>query len=189
MASAGKLGAQHSAGRIPRALVGPARARARVAAGGLAAGHGLRRPRTLVTSPVRGDIRHLIRLPGDGWMHFVAAADGGILPAADGVVDRPRLRLRCARHRRHRRLVVGAGPAAGAAGHHRPGCKRSDGGGGARLALMVGGGRADRRQRHSVCLARVLAPARVHEAGRVPTARRASARPRLGVGCSGAGRS
>ncbi|HZN46716.1 MAG TPA: cbb3-type cytochrome c oxidase subunit I [Ramlibacter sp.] len=29
---------------------------------------------TLATSPVRGDIRHLVRLPGDGWMHFVAAA-------------------------------------------------------------------------------------------------------------------
>jgi cytochrome c oxidase subunit I+III len=29
---------------------------------------------TLVTSPVRGDIRHLLRLPGDGWSPFVAAA-------------------------------------------------------------------------------------------------------------------
>ena len=29
---------------------------------------------TLVTSPLRGDIRHLLRLPGDGWMHFIAAA-------------------------------------------------------------------------------------------------------------------
>jgi cytochrome c oxidase subunit I+III len=29
---------------------------------------------TILTSPVRADIRHLVRLPGDGWMHFVAAA-------------------------------------------------------------------------------------------------------------------
>jgi cytochrome c oxidase subunit I+III len=29
---------------------------------------------TLMTSLVNADIRHLLRLPGDGWMHFVAAA-------------------------------------------------------------------------------------------------------------------
>ncbi|RYF36420.1 MAG: cytochrome ubiquinol oxidase subunit I, partial [Comamonadaceae bacterium] len=29
---------------------------------------------TLLTSPIRGTIRHLVRLPGDGWMHFIAAA-------------------------------------------------------------------------------------------------------------------
>ncbi|HEY0824303.1 MAG TPA: cytochrome c oxidase subunit I, partial [Ramlibacter sp.] len=29
---------------------------------------------TLLTTPIRAEIRHLIRLPGDGWMHFVAAA-------------------------------------------------------------------------------------------------------------------
>ncbi|MCE3271822.1 MAG: cytochrome c oxidase, subunit [Ramlibacter sp.] len=29
---------------------------------------------TLVTSPLRADIRHLLRLPTDGWMHFIAAA-------------------------------------------------------------------------------------------------------------------
>jgi cytochrome c oxidase subunit I+III len=29
---------------------------------------------TLVTSPVRADIRHLLQLPGDGWAPFVAAA-------------------------------------------------------------------------------------------------------------------
>jgi cytochrome c oxidase subunit I+III len=28
---------------------------------------------TLVTSPVRAEIRHLLRLPGDGWLPFVAA--------------------------------------------------------------------------------------------------------------------
>jgi cytochrome c oxidase subunit I+III len=29
---------------------------------------------TLVTTPRRAEIRHLLRLPGDGWMHFLAAA-------------------------------------------------------------------------------------------------------------------
>ena len=28
---------------------------------------------TLVTSPLKAEIRHLLRLPGDGWMHFIAA--------------------------------------------------------------------------------------------------------------------
>ncbi|MGE4239252.1 cbb3-type cytochrome c oxidase subunit I [Ramlibacter sp.] len=29
---------------------------------------------TLVTSPVRAELRHLLRLPGDGWLPFIAAA-------------------------------------------------------------------------------------------------------------------